>query len=80
MTDNTATRPIDDQDIVNAQVCLQNEVFRLLGISVGMRGEPEDLDAGELQRRIDSLPERDFAADVHRVVDQMLASFGLIPS
>ena len=80
MTDNTATRPIDDQEIINAQVCLQNEVFRLLGSFVGMRGEPEDLEAGELQRRLDRHPERDFAANVHRVVGEMLASFGLTPS
>jgi len=45
-----------------------------------MRGEPWELDAGELQQRIDSDPARDFAADVYRVVDEMLSSFGLTAS
>jgi hypothetical protein len=67
---------VHDQEILNAEVHLYNAICLLLSRYVGMRDDLPELDWTSLERYLADHPERDFAADVRRVVDNTLSDFG----
>ena len=79
MTDEQSVSQSEEYDrgaaMLNGYVALSNAVYVLLAAHAGVYGQPWELDASVVNPYVDAHPE--LAAEIYKVVDQVLSEWGM---